>query len=66
MKESTSFVMLILESLSLLFTWYIPKLTPSIGSLCFETIKKKLSLYVVFIRMNIAEQKATSSGGTIG
>jgi hypothetical protein len=28
---------------------------PSIGSSCFDTFKQKLSLYVVFIMMDIAE-----------
>ena len=32
------------ESLSLLCTWDIHKLTPTIGSSCFEMLKKKLSI----------------------
>ena len=39
---------------------YIIKLTPSIGSFCFEPFKKKLSLYVIFIMMDMARKpKAT-------
>jgi hypothetical protein len=30
---------------------YITKLMTSIGSICFETFKKKLLLYVIFIMM---------------
>ena len=41
--------------MSLLSTEFIPNLTPSIGSSCFDTFKQKLSLYVVFIIMDIAE-----------
>ena len=33
----------------------ITNLTPSIGSSCFETLKKELSLYVIFIMMDIVE-----------
>ena len=34
---------------------YVTKLTLSIGSSCFETFKKKLSFYVVFIMLDIAQ-----------
>ena len=36
---------------------YITTLMQSIGSFWFESFKKKLSLYVIFIMMNIAESR---------
>ena len=44
-------------TLSLLSTWKISKVTPSIGCSFFETFEMKLSLYVVFFTIAIVESE---------